>query len=132
MTINIKKQIALLGDDYIKRTQDRFTVGEVVPYPYQVVAYAEIAKRLSNYEHPFFVKASVSAGKTIIFAMVAKQCQKMGLKMLVLARQGEIVDQDSEEIDNFGVTNSIFSASLGIKSCYFPIVLDLRVRLQMA
>ncbi|QEA09644.1 DNA helicase [Shigella phage Sfin-2] len=46
----------------------------------------------------------------------------MGLKMLVLARQGEIVDQDSEEIDNFGVTNSIFSASLGIKSCYFPIV----------
>ncbi|MDQ4166649.1 DNA helicase [Escherichia phage LeonhardEuler] len=122
MTINIKKQIALLGEDYIKRTQERFTVGEVVPYPYQVVAYAEIAKRLSNYEHPFFVKASVSAGKTIIFAMVAKQCQKMGLKMLVLARQGEIVDQDSEEIDNFGVTNSIFSASLGIKSCYFPIV----------
>ncbi|WP_312827645.1 DEAD/DEAH box helicase family protein, partial [Escherichia coli] len=104
--MNIEKQIALLGEDYIKRTQERFTVGEVVPYPYQVVAYAEIAKRLSNYEHPFFVKASVSAGKTIIFAMVAKQCQKMGLKMLVLARQGEIVDQDSEEIDNFGVTNS--------------------------
>ena len=122
-TQNIKKQIEMLGEEYILRTQERFTVGDIKPYEYQVAAYFEIAKRLGKgYEHPFYVKASVSAGKTIIFAMVAKQCQAMGLKMLVLARQGEIVDQDSEEIDNFGVPNSIFSASLGIKSCYFPIV----------
>lgn len=121
---NIEKQIAMLGEDYIRRTQERFTVGPVVPYPYQVVAYAEIAKRMgANYQHPFYVKASVSAGKTIIFAMVAKQCAKMGLNFLVMARQGEIVDQDSEEIGNFKVPNSIFCASVSsTKSTYFPTV----------
>ena len=77
---------------------------------------------MKNYEHPFFVKASVSAGKTIIFAMVAAQCKRMGLKMMVLARQAEIVDQDSEEISNFGVPNSIYCAGLKTKSAYFPIV----------
>ena len=119
---NIKKQLSTLGDAVIKAIQDRFTVGDIKPYPYQCVAYAEIAKRLSKYNDPFFVKASVSAGKTIIFAMVAAQCKKMGLKMMVLARQAEIVDQDSEEITNFGVPNSIYCAGLNTKSAYFPIV----------
>ena len=122
MTLSIEKQIANLGEDRIKAIQDRFTVGEIVPYPYQCVAYAEIAKRLSKYEHPFFVKAAVSAGKTIIFAMVAAQCRKMGLKMLTLARQYEIVDQDSKEISAFGVPNSVYCAGLNTKSAYFPIV----------
>jgi superfamily II DNA or RNA helicase len=122
MTLSIEKQIANLGEDRIKAIQDRFTVGEIVPYPYQCVAYAEIAKRLSKYEHPFFVKAAVSAGKTIIFAMVAAQCRKMGLKMLTLARQSEIVDQDSKEISALGVPNSVYCAGLNTKSAYFPIV----------
>ena len=121
-TPTIQKQISALGDAVIKAIQERFTVGEIQPYPYQCVAYSEIAKRMKNYEHPFFVKASVSAGKTIIFAMVAAQCKKMGLKMMVLARQAEIVDQDSEEISNFGVPNSIYCAGLKTKSAYFPIV----------
>ncbi|QPD96280.1 DNA helicase [Enterobacter phage N5822] len=84
---NIDKQLSALGEAVIKAIQDRFTFGEITPYPYQCVAYTEIAKRMKNYEHPFFVKASVSAGKTMIFAMVAAQCQRMGLKMMVLARR---------------------------------------------
>ena len=119
---HIDKQLSALGESVIKAIQERFTVGDIVPYPYQCVAYTEIAKRMKNYEHPFFVKASVSAGKTIIFAMVAAQCKRMGLKMMVLARQAEIVDQDSEEISNFGVPNSIYCAGLRTKSAYFPIV----------
>ncbi|SMH63967.1 ATP-dependent helicase [Escherichia phage vB_EcoS_swan01] len=122
MIPNIEKQISALGEAVIKSIQERFTVGNIVPYPYQCVAYAEIAKRMKNYEHPFFVKASVSAGKTLMFAMVAAQCRKMGLKMMVLARQAEIVDQDSEEISNLGVPNSIYCAGLKTKSAYFPIV----------
>ncbi|WP_459567737.1 hypothetical protein, partial [Enterobacter asburiae] len=39
-----------------------------------------------------------------------------------LARQAEIVDQDCEEISNFGVPNSIYCAGLSTKSAYFPIV----------
>lgn len=119
---NIKKQISALGEAVIKAIQDRFKVGDIVPYEYQCVAYSEIAKRMKNYEHPFFVKASVSAGKTLMFAMVAAQCQKMGLKMMVLARQAEIVDQDSEEITNLKVPNSVYCAGLKTKSAYFPIV----------
>lgn len=122
MIPNIEKQIAELGEEKIKAIQARFTVGEIVPYPYQCVSYVEIAKRLRDYKHPFFVKAAVSAGKTIIFAMVAAQCRKMGLKMLTLARQSEIVDQDSKEISAFGVPNSVYCAGLNTKSAYFPIV----------
>ncbi|QGH76958.1 DNA helicase [Escherichia phage BEK12B] len=122
MIPNIEKQISALGEAVIKSIQERFTVGDIVPYPYQCVAYAEIAKRMKNYEHPFFVKASVSSGKTLMFAMVAHQCRKMCLKMMVLARQAEIVDQDSEEITNLGVPNSIYCAGLKTKSAYFPIV----------
>lgn len=122
MIPNIEKQIAALGEETIRKIQERFTVGDIVPYPYQVVAYTEIAKRMRNYQHPFFIKASVSAGKTLMFAMVAAQCRKMGLKMMVLARQAEIVDQDSEEITNLGVPNSIYCAGLKTKSAYFPIV----------
>lgn len=122
MIPNIEKQIAEMGEEKIKAIQERFTVGNIVPYPYQCVAYAEIAKRFRDYRHPFFVKASVSAGKTIIFAMVAAQCKRMGLPFMVLARQAEIVDQDSEEISNFGVPNSVYCAGLNTKSAYFPIV----------
>lgn len=122
MIPNIEKQLTSLGDEKIAAIQKRFTVGEIVPYPYQCVAYTEIAKRLARYEHPFFVKAAVSAGKTIIFAMVAAQCRKMGLKMLTLARQSEIVDQDSKEISAFGVPNSVYCAGLGLRGAHFPIV----------
>lgn len=122
MIPNIEKQIADLGEERIKAIQKRFTVGEIVPYEYQCVAYAEIAKRLSKYVDPFFVKAAVSAGKTITFAMVAAQCRKMKLKALFLARQSEIVDQDSKEISAFGVPNSVYCAGLNTKSAYFPIV----------
>lgn len=122
MTMNIKKQIAALGEEYIKRIQERFTFGSMTPYEYQVVMYNEIAKRIANYEHPFYIKASVSAGKTVGFAMIAAQVQVMKLQMLILARQAEIVQQDSEELTNFGVKNSVYCAGLNIKSAYFPIV----------
>lgn len=122
MIPNIEKQIEALGSEKIKSIQERFKVGEITPYEYQCVSYVEIAKRLRDYKHPFFVKAAVSAGKTIIFSMVASQCRKMGLKALFLARQSEIVDQDSKEISAFGVPNSVYCAGLNTKSAYFPIV----------
>lgn len=126
---SIKKQIEELGADKIKEIQDKFTFGNIVPYEYQCVMYDEIGKRIGKYKHPFIVKASVSAGKTIGFAMIASRCGEMksaqfpkGLPMMILARQGDIVAQDSEEITNFGVPNSVYCAGLGTKSAYFPIV----------
>ena len=37
---NIKKQISALGEAVIKAIQDRFKVGDIVPYEYQCVAYS--------------------------------------------------------------------------------------------
>lgn len=119
---SIDKQIEELGPDKIAELQQRFTFKGITPYPYQCVMYNEIGKRIAKYRHPFFVKASVSAGKTIGFAMVAKRCNEMGLSMMILARQAEIVSQDSEEITNFGVPNSVYCAGLNTKSAYFPVV----------
>lgn len=126
---SIHKQIEELGEEKIKELQAKFTFGDIVPYAYQCVMYDEIAKRIGAYKHPFFVKASVSAGKTVGFAMVAARCREMksakfpnGLSMAILARQAEIVAQDSEELTNFGVPNSVYCAGLNTKSAHFPIV----------
>ncbi|UGO53121.1 putative helicase [Klebsiella phage vB_KaeD_HazelMika] len=126
---SIKKQIAELGEAKIKEIQEAYTFNGVVPYAYQCVMFDEIGKRIGKYQHPFFVKASVSAGKTIGFAMVCKRLSQMisdkfpkGLPAMILARQGDIVAQDSEEITNFGVPNSVYCAGLNTKSAYFPII----------
>ncbi|AFM76601.1 putative ATP-dependent helicase [Enterobacteria phage vB_EcoS_Rogue1] len=119
----IQKQIEELGEDKIKEIQTKFTSSNgMVPYSYQCVMYNEIAKRISRYEHPFIAMASVSAGKTLVFGMVAKRCSELGLPMLVLARQAELVSQNASEISDYGVPNSIYCSGLGIKSSYFPVV----------
>jgi superfamily II DNA or RNA helicase len=122
MTKSIRKQIAELTAEQMQAVKDRFRVGNITPYDYQVVMYLETAKRIKNYEHPFYLKASVSAGKTLFFAMVAAQCQRMNIPMLILARQAEIVEQDSIELTNLAVKNSVYCAGLNTKSAYFPIV----------
>ncbi|MEG0209033.1 helicase-related protein, partial [Hafnia sp.] len=119
---SIKKQIAELGEQRIKEIQDKYTFGGITPYEYQCVMFDEIGKRIGRYKHPFIVKASVSAGKTIGFAMIASRVSEMGLSMAILARQGDIVKQDSDELRNFGVDNSVYCAGLGTKSAYFPIL----------
>lgn len=118
----IQQQIDDLGFDKIKDIQKKYTFGEITPYEYQCVMFDEIGKRIGRYINPFYIKASVSAGKTIGFAMVASRCREMGLSMAILARQAEIVSQDSEELTNFGVPNSVYCAGLNTKSAYFPIV----------
>lgn len=120
--LSIKDQIKALGEEKLKSLQEKYRVGNITPYAYQCVMFDEIGKRIGRYTHPFFVKASVSAGKTIGFAMVAHRISEMGLSMAILARQSEIVAQDSEEITNYGVPNSVYCAGLNTKSAYFPIL----------
>jgi len=122
MTIHIKKQIAALGEAVIKGLQEKFSYKDITPFEYQCVMYNEAAKRIRNYEHPFFIKAAVSAGKTVGFAMIASTCQRLGLPFMLLARQAEIVSQDSDELTNFGVKNSVYCAGLNTKAAYFPII----------
>lgn len=99
--------------------------GEIEPRPYQWLVYektAEVIRKFGRDPKPSFVTASVGAGKTIMIAMIARRFQDMGWEGLVIARQGEIIEQDAEELWNLSVKNSLFSASLGRKSTAYPLI----------
>ncbi|KAF2282435.1 hypothetical protein GH714_044120 [Hevea brasiliensis] len=87
--------------------------GKIDPRPYQWLCYAMTGNAIRNYKGPAFITASVGAGKTIMIAMVAARFSQMGYEGMIIARQGEIIDQDAEELWNLNVKNSLFSASLG-------------------
>lgn len=99
--------------------------GAIEPRPYQWLVYqktAEIIRKFRKDPKPSYVTASVGAGKTIMIAMIASRFQDMGWEGMVIARQGEIIEQDAEELWNLSVKNSLFSASLGRKSTSYPLI----------
>ncbi len=96
--------------------------GRIKPRDYQWQAYNETSEHIRHYNGPAFVEASVGAGKTVMIGMIAKRCQDAGMTALILARQGELIDQTSTTLWDMGIKNSIFSASLNKKSTTFPIV----------
>lgn len=86
------------------------------PYSYQLAVYRIAAENISKYSHPFIIKAAVSAGKTTIISLLSSTIQRLKMPALILSRQGEIVEQDAAEMWAFGVKNSIYCASLKMKS----------------
>lgn len=110
----------------------------IEPRPYQWLVYektAEIIRKTMCDPKPSFVTASVGAGKTIMISMVGARFQAMNKRPedmlpgeeylwqgMVIARQGEIADQDAEEMWNMQVRNSLFSASLNRRSTAYPII----------
>lgn len=122
MTHKIDAMIAELDID---KLQSVVHTGEIEPRPYQWLVYektAEVIRKFCKDPKPGFVTASVGAGKTIMIAMIARRFQDMGWEGLVIARQGEIIEQDAEELWNLSVKNSLFSASLGRKSTAYPLI----------
>lgn len=65
---------------------------------------------------PVLVDMSVGSGKTALAAFIAAHVAGKGGKVMLLARQGELVDQDGAFAESIGVKVSYFSASLGAKS----------------
>ena len=122
MTHKIDAMIAELDIDKLRSVVH---TGEIEPRPYQWLVYektAEVIRRFGKDPKPSFVTASVGAGKTIMIAMIARRFQDMGWEGLVIARQGEIIEQDAEELWNLSVKNSLFSAALGRKSTAYPLI----------
>lgn len=122
MTHKIDAMIAELDIDKLRSVVH---TGEIEPRPYQWLVYektAEVIRKFGKDPKPSFVTASVGAGKTIMIAMIARRFQDMGWEGLVIARQGEIIEQDAEELWNLSVKNSLFSASLGRKSTAYPLI----------
>lgn len=128
--LKIDQQIAETDLDAISSI---FTTKPYEPYPYQLATYRLIAEEIRNKKSlPFIVQAAVSAGKSTIQAMVAARVQQMNDQQaannrdpycfLLISRQSEIVRQNSDELWEYGVRNSIFCAGLSAKAAAFPII----------
>ncbi|HNB02382.1 MAG TPA: helicase-related protein, partial [Nitrosomonas sp.] len=68
-------------------------------------------------------------GKTVLLAMLAKHAQQTAeikqskpFNILVLARTGDLIDQNAEKMWEIGARNSIFSQSLKIKSTKYSVI----------
>jgi superfamily II DNA or RNA helicase len=97
-------------------------LGEFQGRDYQYISYNAVAAVIRNYKGPVFVTAATGSGKTLMMTMVARRCQDVGMRCLILARQGELVEQSSTTLWRAGVKNSIYSASLNSKSTTFPTI----------
>lgn len=118
----VEKLVANFDKNRLAEIKRDYSFGEITPYDFQCVTFDAIGKAIGKYEAPFIADLSVSAGKTIILAMIGKRMEQLGLPYMVLSRQSEIVSQDSEELRNFGIRNSVYCAGLNVKSVYYPTI----------
>lgn len=82
---------------------------------YQEAANNEAKQHLRQSADPFLMVLSVGSGKTLMIADLAKNTVSKGGTVLVLSHQGELIQQNSDEAWAYGLPNSIFAASLGVK-----------------
>lgn len=121
----MQKIDAMIAELDMDKLRASIHTGEIEPRPYQWLVYektAEVIRKFGKQPKPSYVTASVGAGKTIMIAMIARRFHDMGWEGLVIARQGEIIEQDAEELWNLSVKNSLFSASLGRKAYAYPLI----------
>lgn len=90
---------------------------------YQLPAHIATIEHCRASSDPAFHSMSVGAGKTISIAFMCQHIVSKGGKVLVLARQGELIEQNADDAWAIGVNTSIFSASLGKKSTVFNCVM---------
>lgn len=98
------------------------------PRDYQEPILDAIIEWCKKSAEPAFVDISVGGGKTAIYAFIANHVveKRAGTgkdaKILILARQGELVKQNSDFSWKAGFNNSVYSASLKRKNTHYPIV----------
>lgn len=93
------------------------------PRDYQEpILEAIIAHCKTKNPKPAFVDISVGGGKTAIYAFIANHVISKGGKAMILARQGELVEQNSAFGWKAGFNNSVYCASLKQKAKRYPIV----------
>ncbi len=85
------------------------------PRDYQKTANSEAIAHCRKSTDPFLMVLSVGSGKTLMIADLAKNTVSKGGAVLVLSHQGELIQQNSDEAWAYGLPNSIFAASLGVK-----------------
>ena len=89
---------------------------------YQQPIHDATIEHCKQSNEPAFVSASVGAGKTVNIGAIAGHVQNAGGRVLIVARTGELVSQNSKMAWKMGVKNSTYSASLNSKSTFYPVV----------
>lgn len=119
MKLEIETQIENTDVEAIRSMMPQ---GGIIPHDYQCAAYRITGEAIKSYSGPIFINASVSAGKSLMIAMICYRFQQMGMAGMILSRQQEIISQDAEQLWEYGVKNSVFSAGLKTKSVAYPII----------
>jgi len=78
---------------------------------YQDDACDYICRRLNNYKRPFIYVMACGTGKSLVIAELAKRVGKV----LVVTLSAELCRQDSDEMKEYGVEHSVYSASMNTK-----------------
>jgi len=78
---------------------------------YQIPAHLATIEHCKTSNEPAFHNMTVGAGKSINIAFMVKHITDKGGRVLVLARQGELIEQNSLDCWEIGCKNSVFSAS---------------------
>lgn len=108
--------------------------GEIALYDYQVDAVTKAINHCRESTDPAYVSASVSSGKSLMIAAIAKHFQRVNEaaltqgfqanhQVLMLVRTGDLVKQNADEAWSIRCKNSIWCAGLGMKSKTYPCVM---------
>ena len=92
------------------------------PRDYQVPIVEAIINQCKKSDSPFIFDITVGGGKSALYAFIADHVAQRGGKALILARQGELTQQNSDFGWKAQVKNSIYSASLSRKSVHYPVI----------
>lgn len=104
------------------------TIPDFEPRPFQqkgyelFVDYARKEYASGRIPKAVFEEMTVGAGKSLLYAMIAKHFTDAGMKFMNLARTGELTKQNFDEAWALGCKASIYSASLGHKSTRYNAV----------
>lgn len=89
---------------------------------YQQPIHDKTINHLRESGEPAFISCSVGGGKTCSIGAIASHVSNAGGRVLIIARTGELVDQNSKMAWKMGVKNSVYSASLNTKSTFYPVI----------
>ncbi len=81
--------------------------------PYQQEAVERTLQHFRKTSNPAVIVLPTGAGKSLVIAELARLAKH---KILVLAHVKELVEQNADKYESFGLKASIFSAGLGKKS----------------
>ncbi|MGN6704388.1 MAG: DEAD/DEAH box helicase family protein [Burkholderiaceae bacterium] len=94
----------------------------LTPRNYQQAAHDAALAHCRRTDEPGIVEVGTAGGKSVVVALLAHHVQKTGKRVLCLAPNADLVEQNAEKYRATGEKCAIFCASLGKKNTGHPVV----------